>query len=662
MGHGHSRNVFLGSFASTCFLELEILVASELQCTNGRLLDSAISVVKPSRKENAYVEVTVGNRVVTTKAIRVFENGSFKEARFRERLFLPLPQGLDIVPVKFVVKDKRKVQHVVRGDPLIGEATICIHLENQPRWHKPCTTGVTAQSLPLVDQNKNVGQLAIRFRVEDITDSCVVFESADDYPLEEVASALTGILGLPVAEDLMLASRPPELADHSGSQSEAVADIGALINRLRKWHETASSVGRSSMNEEEMRAQTLAEFSRHILVFVIAHTPPNSDPLSISVTWMLSFQELFFESMPERRRTRAMSEDRTRRFFAAAQIRRDDLRPVDDLGNMLTAGRTLPAAAVISSSAHTCLWRARDVGTCLGYTVKTIESNKKCWHEYAARECAVAYRIRAKPHPCIARLHQIFFEDDEYDGQYSLVMESCSRETVAQRVLSLRCAAKSLGRTYEPPVASIRWLGQIFLALEHLHLELNTLLLEIRPESVSLSESGEAKLSDFGFSKFGAAIDGDQTFNVHVGSDAYTAPEVLSCSSYDYRADLYTFGVLAWVLFSGGLGDDTDTPRPPCTGSLSCAGEEWPNMALLEGCIADPDGHGAPPVTDGQARDFILRLIHRGETWSRLTHEDVRNHSLFEKLSLPPCGAGWAVVQSWLDGGYSGTVFSFGGS
>lgn len=296
MGHGHSRNVFLGSFASTCFLELEILVASELQCTNGRLLDSAISVVKPSRKENAYVEVTVGNRVVTTKAIRVFDNGSFKEARFRERLFLPLPQGLDIVPVKFVVKDKRKVQHVVRGDPLIGEATICIHLENQPRWHKPCTTGVTAQSLPLVDQNKNVGQLAIRFRVEDITDSCVVFESADDYPLEEVASALTGILGLPVAEDLMLASRPPELADYSGSQSKAVADIGALINRLRKWHETASSVGRSSMNEEEMRAQTLAEFSRHILVFVIAHTPPNSDPLSISVTWMLSFQELFFSS------------------------------------------------------------------------------------------------------------------------------------------------------------------------------------------------------------------------------------------------------------------------------------------------------------------------------------------------------------------------------
>jgi hypothetical protein len=661
MGHGHSRNVFLENFATTCFLELEILIASELQCTNGRILDGAISVVKPDRKENAYVEVTVGSRVLTTKAIRVFTTGSFKEARFRERLFLALPQGLDIVPVKFAVKDKRKFQHLLRGDPLIGEATICIHLENQPRWYKPCTTGVTAQSIALVDRNISVGQLAIRYRVEDITDCCEVFGSPDDYPLEEVASALTGILGLPVAEELLLASRPPELAHHSGDQSEAVADVAALINLLRKWNESCSSVGRSSMNEEEMRAQNLAEFSRHILTFVIDHTPTASDPLSVSVKWMLSFQELFFQTLPERRRSRAMSEDRTRRFFTAAQIRPQDLRPVDDRGNMLAAGRTPPALAMISSTAHTCLWRARDVGTGLEYTVKTIESNQKCWHEYAARECAVAFRIRAKPHPCIARLHHIFFHDDEQDRQCSLVMESCSKETVAQRVLSIRCASKSLGRTYDPPSASIRWLGQIFLALEHLHLELNTLLLEIRPESVSLSESGEAKLSDFGFSKLGAAMDGDQTFSVHVGSDAYTAPEVLSCSSYDYHADLYAFGVLAWVLFSGGLGDDTDTPRPPHTGNLF-SGEDLRNMALLEACLDDPEGHGAPPVTDGQGRDFISRLIHRGEGWSQLTHADVRNHSLFEKLSLPPCGAGWAVVQSWLDGGYSGTVFSFGGS
>merc|ERR1712107_169690 len=40
--------------------------------------------------------------------------------------------------------------------------------------------------------------------------------------------------------------------------------------------------------------------------------------------------------------------------------------------------------------------------------------------------------------------------------------------------------------------------------------------------------------------------------------------EVLKCERYDYRADLYSFGVVVWVLLSGGIWDGGDFPLPPC--------------------------------------------------------------------------------------------------
>ncbi|CAE8664340.1 unnamed protein product [Polarella glacialis] len=108
----------------------------------------------------------------------------------------------------------------------------------------------------------------------------------------------------------------------------------------------------------------------------------------------------------------------------------------------------------------------------------------------------------------------------------------------------------------------MRWLAQIFLGLEHMHLEMDTLLRDLKPENVVLSASGCAKLTDFGFGRFGVESSGCWSFGMPSGSPGYVSPEVLHRESYDSRADLYSFGVLAWVMLTGGVTIGSE-PVPP---------------------------------------------------------------------------------------------------
>lgn len=68
------------------------------------------------------------------------------------------------------------------------------------------------------------------------------------------------------------------------------------------------------------------------------------------------------------------------------------------------------------------------------------------------------------------------------------------------------------------------------------------------------------KLSDFGLSKL---IEGDSSLNVDsprprtfsmVGSDYYTAPEVYSRRGYDYKVDIFSIGIVTFILCVRGEG------------------------------------------------------------------------------------------------------------
>jgi serine/threonine-protein kinase PpkA len=76
---------------------------------------------------------------------------------------------------------------------------------------------------------------------------------------------------------------------------------------------------------------------------------------------------------------------------------------------------------------------------------------------------------------------------------------------------------------------------------------------DVKAENVLFDESERPMLTDFGIALrrgYGSRV---TTAGVAVGSTAYMAPEQARGTEVDLRADLYSLGVLAWEMLTGGL-------------------------------------------------------------------------------------------------------------
>jgi calcium-dependent protein kinase len=97
---------------------------------------------------------------------------------------------------------------------------------------------------------------------------------------------------------------------------------------------------------------------------------------------------------------------------------------------------------------------------------------------------------------------------------------------------------------------------QLFKAIKHLH-EINIAHRDLKPENVIfVSKEGrigkkiEVKLIDFGLSKIQKEKDGIHLMNTKLGTPYYVSPEVLE-GNYDKRCDLWSLGVMTYMLLTG---------------------------------------------------------------------------------------------------------------
>eukprot|EP00439_Symbiodinium_sp_Y106_P033436 s839_g4.t1 len=230
-------------------------------------------------------------------------------------------------------------------------------------------------------------------------------------------------------------------------------------------------------------------------------------------------------------------------------------------------------------------------------------------------------------------------------GCFTTGFDCYDRIKVAYRQLLSQGGIWADGERYEAPPQAIPWIAQVFLGLEHMHKRMLTLLRDLKPENVVLSSEGCAKLTDFGFGRFGVESVGIWSFGVPTGSPGYVAPEVLAQQTYDYRADLYSLGVLVWVLLTGGLLNKAD-PLPPM-GKMRYAGDFQAHLKdceMLKRCLEQPESNGARRMRPVE-QDFVAKLIPR-QPLERLCHQDIREHPLLNG-QLPTYSATWAEVTTW---------------
>lgn len=202
-------------------------------------------------------------------------------------------------------------------------------------------------------------------------------------------------------------------------------------------------------------------------------------------------------------------------------------------------------------------------------------------------------------HPNIARLHGVY----ETGPRICLLMECCEGGELYARLQK---------RGTYPDADAAAAGRQMFGAVQYLH-ALRVVHRDVKLENFlyeSESYNSALKLIDFGFAK---VWDPATLMMAPCGSISYVSPDVLLGKGYTDKCDLWSLGVIVWMLLAG---------YPPFHG------EEKAVMAAIK--AGKPDwSHSSrwKPVSDVGV-DFIKRLLEKDPRRRLSAQEGLQHHWL----------------------------------
>lgn len=93
------------------------------------------------------------------------------------------------------------------------------------------------------------------------------------------------------------------------------------------------------------------------------------------------------------------------------------------------------------------------------------------------------------------------------------------------------------------------YLAEIIMGVETLH-NMGIIYRDLKPENILIDRDGHIKLIDFGFAKQINNIHKDRAFT-NCGTPGYCAPEVMLDSGHNYKADIWSIGILICEILGG---------------------------------------------------------------------------------------------------------------
>lgn len=149
--------------------------------------------------------------------------------------------------------------------------------------------------------------------------------------------------------------------------------------------------------------------------------------------------------------------------------------------------------------------------------------------------------MKSLDHPFISS----FFQTMEDDENIYVVMENAERGTLLQFINVQGKLPEKIAR---------KLFYQIMLALDYLHNKMKIAHRDIKAENILLDKYFNVKIIDFGFSvKFGN--EGDEKkkekFTNNCGTPKYVAPEVVKREQVSERSDIWSAGIILYMMVFG---------------------------------------------------------------------------------------------------------------
>jgi len=145
--------------------------------------------------------------------------------------------------------------------------------------------------------------------------------------------------------------------------------------------------------------------------------------------------------------------------------------------------------------------------------------------------------LRKMEHPYIIKLFDIF----DTDAILYLVMELVTGGELFDRIVEREQYSEQNAKEV---------MRQLFPAIEYIH-SLEVIHRDLKPENVLLeneTDDTNIKVTDFGLSRI---YSHDMIMQTACGTPGYVAPEVLECKGYDKEVDMWSAGVIMYILLCG---------------------------------------------------------------------------------------------------------------